>query len=428
MVFWRRAIRPVSAVWTIAGFVVACHGSRPSPPVNCPKLPGTSATAVATPNPPGSGATPATTPAPSALTLPMALPEIPQEATCVIRDNVTQFDVTWNLRTRFDAVATMRVRQGAVTGWILTTRRLIHDSHNYALAKVENANALVRAWVTWEDLFVTLRKPRRLDGSTIADSVTERKFLFERSGTMDLDIEFWKVLKIDANVPCDDVGLARRRENPFELLPPKRGEVVVRKDTPVNFGNRTEDASKFWSAGHGVSKPDGALASVHHETQTQLQLLFETCGGWVYGWVDKTNVIGPPLLGRGSSNERCPNAGSGYGTNEYVPKDLWTCSKAIPIFVRTDTMQDPVGFVKVGAKLVIDDATSKTKSVEAEGTTRVVRIVESPVDTLNDTRLVANVTDLEACTRAEAAGEPRARHNSKATPKLTAPKVRLSAP
>ncbi len=166
MVFWRRAIQPASALSAIAGFVGACHGSRPSPPVICPQLLGTSATALATPNPPGSGATPATAPAPSAFTLPMALPEIPQEATCVIRDNVTQSSITWNLRTRLDAVAAMRVRQGAVTGWILTTPRLIHDSHYYALAQIENANALVRAWVTWEDLFVTLRKPRFVDDST----------------------------------------------------------------------------------------------------------------------------------------------------------------------------------------------------------------------------------------------------------------------
>src|SRR5262245_37351317 len=56
---------------------------------------------------------------PSALpsVAPPTLPEPPNDALCVVRGQVSRGDVVWKLRTRLDAVPTMQVEAGRVTGW-----------------------------------------------------------------------------------------------------------------------------------------------------------------------------------------------------------------------------------------------------------------------------------------------------------------------
>lgn len=339
---------------------------------------------------------------------------------------MSQTDVTWDLRTRFDAIATMRVRQGKVTGWLVYTARLVHESHHYMIAQVENENAFVRALVTWEDLSFTLRNPLRLDDSSAADTVTDLKFDYETGGLLNLDVELWRVQKKDVELSCADVGLSRKNGSMLSFLPPKRGEVVVRFGTLLRVGDHLQDVGELSRGGGGVSEPRGALASVHQETETQLLLSLKTCGGWIYGWVNRTDVLGPPLS-RFGSNVRCPNTGTGYGTISCGPEKQWVCSKAIPFFVRTDTLQDPIGYIKPGAQFWFGYHSDELKPTQAKETTRVVDFEESPVDTLSGSRLVVNVSDLEGCTEVKATSAqpsctPKRKSNTKA------PRVRLSAP
>ncbi len=419
----RSVTRRATATSMLVAAFLACQGSHSSRAVSCPQQSqATSSPAVSNSS---SSALPVARRVDNSSTLPVALPEIPEDSACVIKDQVNPGD-HWNLRTRFDAVATMSVKQGTVTGWFLSAEHTVHGARTYVLAQVENKSTLIRAWVTAEDLFVTLRKPLRIDDTAVADSVTKRKLWYESEGSVELEIELWNVLKSRQSLSCDDIGLARRYLATPDFLPPKRGDVVVRAGSRMRMGNRIQDVSGLSQWSHGVSEPEGVLASVHQETTTQLLLSLHTCGGWIYGWVDKTDVLGPPRSMFGS-NARCPNTGSGYGITDCGPEKQWACSRAIPIFVQTDTLKDPIGFIKANAQFWFVNEPAEKKGVPVEEATRAVSIDEPPVDLLNEARFVVNAADLEGCIEAKARNRTGAEpfcHPSRPS-KSRAPKIRL---
>jgi hypothetical protein len=101
------------------------------------------------------------------------------------------------------------------------------------------------------------------------------------------------------------------------------------------------------------------------------------------------------------STERCPHTGEGIPFLSDVFDDdltrLVACAKEIPLFVRSATLEDPIGFLKPGSKLRIDG--------ENRGDTALVSVPDAPVIPLGPAHFSARTADLAACS--PAVGEPR---------------------
>jgi hypothetical protein len=330
------------------------------------------------------------------------LPEVPRDADCVVRGQVARHDVTWNLRTRLETVPSMKVREGQVTGWI---RKLVfrdaqggQDGKMVAVAQVENANMVVRALVGPEDLDVVLVEPIVVRGSVIPDGETDRRVEWSDDGRIFIQIGV-SGAPLDAQpVACGQLGLERRELGTGNLLPPTTKSTIVRPnawlwidggDVPVSgFDRPGGKFVKQHSDGH--RETIGMLGELRGAAgdPKRRSISFRSCGGTVFGTVAAVDVLGTPTYGHGS-NERCPGTGEHvFGTDRPIAPTV-VCSRQIPLYVRTATLEDPVGFLKAGAHLRIDGG--------IKAGTELVSIPAAPIELLGPAHLTARVSDLAAC-------------------------------
>ena len=74
---------------------------------------------------------------------------------------------------------------------------------------------------------------------------------------------------------------------------------------------------------------------------------FKTCGGLVVGFVPKSHLLGPPVVTMGyGANVGCPNTGASVFVGRGRLERPMTCPREIPVFLRSDTLEDPVGILK----------------------------------------------------------------------------------
>jgi hypothetical protein len=330
------------------------------------------------------------------------LPEVPKDADCVIRGQVTRQDVTWKLRTRLETVPSVQVREGQVTGWI---RKLMfrddrgrQDGSMLAVAQVENAGMVIRALVGPEDLNVVLVEPFVVRGAVIPDGETDRRVAWSDDGRIFVQIGIGG-FPLDAQpVPCGRLGLKRKELGTGNLLQPPTRSIVVRPNAWLSIDGGAVPVSGFDRPGGKYFKrhPDGRLETMGVEGELRgaaadpkrRSISFRTCGGTVFGAVATIDVLGPPKYGQGSS-ERCPGTGEHiFGVDRPIEPTV-VCPHQIPLFVRTTTLEDPVGFLRANAHLRIDGG--------IKGDTEIVAVPDAPIELLGSARLVARVSDLAAC-------------------------------
>jgi hypothetical protein len=172
-----------------------------------------------------------------------------------------------------------------------------------------------------------------------------------------------------STLPCSSLGFEPNDVGAERLLPPSRGAVVVKRTAHVNTGDGFVPVRGFWTPS-GVSEPDGILAKLRDDDADEPARLvsFETCGGTVYGFVLKAELLGPPRTGYGS-NGRCPNTGATTFVAPNKLDRLVSCARDLPVLLRSATFEDPVGVLKAGARFRVEGG-------EARGTTLVT--IESP--------------------------------------------------
>jgi hypothetical protein len=330
------------------------------------------------------------------------LPETPKDADCVVRGQVARKDVTWKLRTRLETVPSLKVREGRVTGWI---HKLIfrddqgrRDGSMLAVAQVENANMVIRALVGPEDLNVVLVEPFVVRGAVIPDGETDRRVAWSDDGQLFVQIGIGGLPLDEQPVTCGRLGLERKELGTGNLLQPPTGSTVARPNAWLSIDGGGVPVSGFDRPGGKYFKrhPDGRLETIGVVGELRgaagdpkrRSISFRTCGGTVFGTVAATDVLGPPKYGQGSS-ERCPGTGEHmFGFDRPIAPTV-VCPHQIPLFVRTTTLEDPVGFLLAGAHLRIDGG--------IKGDTELVAVPDAPIELLGPARLAARVSDLAAC-------------------------------
>jgi len=302
----------------------------------------------------------------------------------VVQGQVTRSDVKWKLRTRLDVIPSMVVREGHVTGWLREPLR----QDVLAFAEVESPSMQVRAWVAPEDLAVVLREPTVVLDSLIPDGVTDHRVIELDAAHSDATVEvvFAGLMTTATHVPCDELGLERKDIGTGALLPPSRGDVVVRHSATIEKNMLISRVT----AGSGARKPDGVLAELRGDDIDHGARLvsIRTCGGTLFGKLPKSDLLGAPTLGWGSSFQ-CPNTGEHFFVGQTPIDSVVTCKNAIPVFVQTATLRDPVGTLTAGASVRIDGPGE-------DGAVRIT-VPDSPVMLLGTAHFVVNAADVASC-------------------------------
>jgi hypothetical protein len=115
---------------------------------------------------------------------------------------------------------------------------------------------------------------------------------------------------------------------------------------------------------------------------------FQTCGGTLFGSVSRSDLLGHAQIGVGGG--RCPDTRSEDPPVQYrVSGDLLTCSRAMPAFLQTVTLRDPIGVLKAAARLRVDG--------EAEGGMQLVTVADAPVLPFAFAHFAVRNSDLASC-------------------------------
>jgi hypothetical protein len=317
------------------------------------------------------------------------LTAIPRDYGCVIRGRVSQSDVTWKLRTRWDAVASMIVREGRVTGWLLDRHRVRPYVGVRAVAQVDNEAMLVRALVSEEDLRAVVTEPFIVVDSLIPDGTTDREIVSIDSGKATVEIDFPHLFTTAGEVACEHLGLERKRIGTGTLLPPVAGDTVVRMSATVSTAARKFQVEAFRDVSL-AGNPDGISGELRGPDvdPTRRLMSFRACGGTVFGTVAKSDILGPAAEGRGTTF-RCPSTGESHLSAPAMAAGEMACSKDIAVFVRTATLEDPIGVIKAGAKLKIDG--------DIVGETELISLGEAPVVPLEFAHFSVRTVELKSC-------------------------------
>ncbi len=314
------------------------------------------------------------------------LPEPPPDARCIVRGEVTHSDVVWKLRTRLDAIRTMQVEEGRVTGFLQAGKR---RGEPYALAEVENSSMLIRAFVATEDLEVVVSKAYESLPGYFPDGFRHRPVLEVQGDETLLAIDMEGAVSTGSYLACETLGLVPRDLGAERSLPPARGEVVVKKGVSVKTPDGfypIDGLGTPW----GPSSPEGILGELRGDDTDPLARLvsFKTCGGVVLGFVPKSHLLGPPKLMHGSSAQ-CPNVGASVFAMRGPIQRPVKCPREIPVFLRSQTLEDPVGILRAGAKFELHG--------EEAGGTRLIWVDLPPAVPLEGFSFSVRVQDLEDC-------------------------------
>jgi hypothetical protein len=279
----------------------------------------------------------------------------------------------------------MQVEEARVTAWLRAGTR--HGQPN-ALAEVENSSMLIRALVGTEDLKVVVSKAYESLPGHFPDGFTHRPVLEVEDGKAYLSIDMKGATSTASILDCNALALVGSDLGVERRLPPVRGEVVVKRGASV----KTDGGFHGIDALPGVTSPEGILAELRGDDSDPLARLvsFKTCGGLVVGFVPKSHLLGPPLVkvARGA-NVGCPNTGASVFVGRGRLERPVTCPHEIPVFLRSDTLEDPVGILKAGAKFQVMGKDA--------GGTRLIWVEPPPAVPLEGFSFSVRIQDLEDC-------------------------------
>jgi hypothetical protein len=201
-------------------------------------------------------------------------------------------------------------------------------------------------------------------------------------------LDFWRFASADARwIACERLGLERKEIGTGTLLPPSRGAVIVKRTALVSMGGMDRRISEIVQP----LDPDGVVGELRGDDvdPTRRLVSFETCGGVVFGMASKRDLVGQPLVGH-ATTERCPGTGEVYvGPPPPRVSELVTCSRDIQAFVRTATLEDPIGVIKAGARLRRDGS--------ALAGAELITLPDAPVSLIPSAHFAAQASDLKAC-------------------------------
>jgi hypothetical protein len=280
----------------------------------------------------------------------------------------------------------MTVDEGTVTAWVGRHPR----GAPWSIAvEIENATMKVRAFVSGEDLRFFVTKAFFVRTGWIPDGITERRVVDVTDTDVSLEIGFEKFHTTVFEVPCGELGVVPARIDADPLLSKAGGEVVLKSTAPVLVGSEKLSASSFW-APDAVERPAGTLATERGPRASGANQLvsIETCGGTALGVVSKGDLVGQPKTMR-SSSARCPGAPSGTFVAEPPLSKALACSAALPLFLRSATLEDPVGTLKAGARIQVEGH-------EEKGTT-LIRVRNPAVAPTQGASFAVKTADLAGC-------------------------------
>jgi hypothetical protein len=304
----------------------------------------------------------------------------------VVRGQVTRSDVVWKLRTRLDAIPTMQIEAGRVTGWLGSDERGYRPN---ALAEVENSSMLMRAFVATEDLEVVVSKAYESLPGYFPDGFRHRPVLKVEGDKAMLSIDMQGAVGTASILACETLGLVPSDLGTERSLPPARGEVVVKKGANVKTPDGFYGIDHLWTP-YGAESPEGILAVLRGDDSDPLARLvsFTTCGGIVLGYVPKSHLLGPPKVMHGSS-AHCPNVGASVFVERNPLERPVKCPREIPVFLRSETLEDPVGILRAGARFQV----SEKKARE----TKLIDVEAPPAVPLEGFSFSVRAEDLEDC-------------------------------
>ncbi len=170
-----------------------------------------------------------------------------------------------------------------------------------------------------------------------------------------------------------------------------RKSAIVRTSADGSTSSSEIPIARLQRGGRPV-EPPGVLAVLRDDaTATRGQRLasFRTCGGIVLGHVADADVLGPPSTKQGS-NFRCPNTGQHHIVVPQPPGSnaRSRCSRDIPLYLRTLSLQDRIGVLKAGATFGIDgQVDSKT----------LITVLGPPVTLRDPAHFYVKTDDLADC-------------------------------
>jgi hypothetical protein len=321
-------------------------------------------------------------PAPASLP---ALPRPPPDAGCRVTDQLRFGDVAWKLRTRLDAVPAFVARTGSVTAWLLASWRTRSDGP-VAVVQLENDALELRALVAAEDLRVVIKTPFVALSSVVPDGVTDRSVLRIEEGSALLELDLPQRESTGVEVPCGQLGLARRGLDASALLPKARRRASLAAGTQLVLASgRTLRVNDLATLTAGEAEVD-----VLDDTAQPLVAFHGTCGGLVFGRVAAAALRPLPTIGSGT-NARCPNTGDHIRVLGPKLSRPMQCKSPIPLFVRTGTLEDGVGVLKPQARFQLDEP--------AQQLTVAISVRDSPVELLAQAHFSIRRADLASCRR-----------------------------
>ena len=189
----------------------------------------------------------------------------------------------------------------------------------------------------------------------------------EGSALLELDLPQRESTGVE--VPCGQLGLARRGLDASALLPKARRRASLAASMQLVLASgRTLRVNDLATLTAGEAEVD-----VLDDTAQPLVAFHGTCGGLVFGRVAAAALRPLPTIGSGT-NARCPNTGDHIrvlGPNLSRPMQ---CKSPIPLFVRTGTLEDGVGVLKPQARFQLDEP--------AQQLTVAISVCDSPVELL----------------------------------------------
>jgi hypothetical protein len=304
----------------------------------------------------------------------------------MVRERVEVGSVAWKLRTRLDAVPTLELEEGQVTAALLPGGR---RSQPYASVEARNERMMLRALVGTEDLKVLLTRARQAPPGHYLDGATYRPVLAIDGDEALLSIDNPGAISTAASVPCSELGLMPNDLGTEALLPPARGNVVVKENASVKTPSNWIRVTGSW-ADRGANQEAGQWGELRGDDTDPLARLvsFPLCGATVLGWVAKRDLLGPPTIGHGA-NARCPNTAPGVYVTKNPLARPESCARALDVFLRSATLEDPVGVLAAGAAFQV--------AGDERGGTTLVRIEAPPADPFEGVSFSVRSADLEAC-------------------------------
>ncbi|HEY3668707.1 MAG TPA: hypothetical protein VGL19_22070 [Polyangiaceae bacterium] len=306
------------------------------------------------------------------------------DAPCRVTGSVHYADVHWRVRTRLDAVPSFVVHTGTVTALLFEDWRVRHDGP-VALVQVDNDVLTARGLVVQADLRFVFNSARLVD-SAIPGGATDHPLYTVDGDQVSLGFERPQGGETLVYAPCSALGLARKELAPSSAEPPSLGARVISQRAKLRLRDGSEvSASQLRT----LLGEDSVHVELLDGDPSSPSVAIHTCGGTLLAKVARRELRPEPGIGHGT-NAHCPNTGDHEFMNPELLSHLRQCEHALPVFIRTGTLEDQVAVLKAHALFQLDEAT-------ASGETLAVSIAGSPIRPIGLAKLVLRAADIARC-------------------------------